>query len=163
MQPNITTLTEKKLVGKRLSMSVSTDRTPELWRSFMAQQKEITQAIGPNLFNVKLYEHNYFEQFDPNASFEKWAAVEVADFENVPDGLEVLTLPAGLYAVFYYQGSNTDYRIYQYIYGEWLPSSKEYELDDRPHFDLLDEKYRNNDPSSEEEIWIPIRLKSLEG
>jgi AraC family transcriptional regulator len=161
MQPNITTSTEKKLIGKRLNMSASTDKTPELWRSFMAKRKEIKQALGNDLFNVKIYEHNYFEQFDPNASFEKWAATEVADVENIPEGLETLTLPAGLYAVFHYQGSSTDHRIYQYIYGEWLPSSKEYELDDRPHFDLLGEKYRNNDPSSEEEIWIPIRLKSL--
>jgi AraC family transcriptional regulator len=40
-----------------------------------------------------------------------------------------------------------------------LPLSKEYELDDRPHFEILGDKYKNNDPNSEEEIWIPIKLK----
>jgi AraC family transcriptional regulator len=39
-----------------------------------------------------------------------------------------------------------------------LPNSA-YELDDREHFELLGEKYKNNDPNSEEEIWIPIRPK----
>jgi AraC family transcriptional regulator len=29
----------------------------------------------------------------------------------------------------------------------------------RPHMELLGEKYRNNDPHSEEEIWIPIEPK----
>jgi len=32
-------------------------------------------------------------------------------------------------------------------------------LDDRPHFEVLGDKYKNADPDSEEEIWIPIRTK----
>lgn len=40
----------------------------------------------------------------------------------------------------------------------WLPAS-DYNLDNRPHFEVLGEKYKNNDPTSEEEIWIPIKLK----
>lgn len=161
MIPTITQLpTEKKLVGQRLSMSATADRTPELWRSFMPRRKEIKHTLGTDLFNVKIYQPGYFEQFSPQSLFEKWAAVEVAHFEEIPDGMEALTLPAGLYAIFFYQGSSADPRIYQYIFGEWLPNSKEYALDDRPHFDLLGEKYRSNDPASEEEIWIPIRLKA---
>jgi AraC family transcriptional regulator len=39
-----------------------------------------------------------------------------------------------------------------------LPNSA-YALDDRAHFEVLGEKYKNNDPSSEEEIWIPIKVK----
>jgi AraC family transcriptional regulator len=31
-----------------------------------------------------------------------------------------------------------------------------FEVDDRPHFEILGIRYRNNDPNSEEEIWIPI-------
>jgi AraC family transcriptional regulator len=34
-----------------------------------------------------------------------------------------------------------------------------YTLDDRAHFEVLGEKYKNNDPLSEEEIWIPIKKK----
>ncbi|HLT33108.1 MAG TPA: GyrI-like domain-containing protein, partial [Aquaticitalea sp.] len=52
-------------------------------------------------------------------------------------------------------GSNLKFT-YQYIYGQWIPNS-EYELDDRPHFALMGEKYK--DPESEEEFWIPIRKK----
>jgi AraC family transcriptional regulator len=67
-------------------------------------------------------------------------------------------LQAGDYAVFNYRGSSADPRIFQYIYGEWIPNS-EYVLDDRPHFEILGEKYKNNDPNSEEEIWIPIKKR----
>ena len=40
-----------------------------------------------------------------------------------------------------------------------MPAS-EYILDKRPHFEILGEKYKNDDPASEEEVWIPVRLKS---
>jgi AraC family transcriptional regulator len=43
-----------------------------------------------------------------------------------------------------------------YIFNTWLPKSG-YQLDRRPHFEILGEKYKNNNPDSEEEIWIPIQ------
>ncbi|MBK8342237.1 MAG: GyrI-like domain-containing protein [Bacteroidetes bacterium] len=67
-----------------------------------------------------------------------------------------MIIPAGKYAVFYYKGLNTDHSIFNYIFQDWIPQSG-YQLDDRPHFDVLDERYKNNDPESEEEIWIPIK------
>lgn len=30
-------------------------------------------------------------------------------------------------------------------------------MDDRAHFEVLGERYKNNDLSSEKEIWIPIK------
>jgi AraC family transcriptional regulator len=72
--------------------------------------------------------------------------------------MELFTLKGGLYAVFDYKGPSDDKSIFQYIYSTWVPKSK-YKLDNRPHFEVLGEKYKNNDPESEEEIWIPIQLK----
>ena len=34
-----------------------------------------------------------------------------------------------------------------------------YILDNRPHFEVLGGKYKNNDSNSEEEIWIPVKQK----
>lgn len=73
----------------------------------------------------------------------------------VPEGMEVFELKGGMYAVFVHQGS--DPAIFDYIYGEWLPSS-DFELDDRPHFEVLDAQYRHSDPEASEEIWIPVRV-----
>jgi AraC family transcriptional regulator len=42
--------------------------------------------------------------------------------------------------------------------GTWLPGS-DFVLDTRPHFEVLGDQYKNNDTTSEEEIWIPIKLK----
>jgi AraC family transcriptional regulator len=54
-------------------------------------------------------------------SFVKWAAVEVSQFEQIPEGMECFELPGGLYAVFFYKGSSTDNSIFKMIFNEWLP------------------------------------------
>ena len=107
---------------------------------------------------MQLYKPNHFADFNPTSEIEKWATVEVSDFNKVPIGMETYVLPGGLYAVFDYKGLSTDSSIFQYIFGTWLPDS-DYALDDRPHFEVLGDKYKNNDPNSEEEIWIPIKAK----
>ena len=74
-----------------------------------------------------------------------------------------MVLEGGLYAVFTYTGLPADYReSFQFIFYTWLPASG-YKLDSRAHFNLLGEKYRNNDPTSEEEIWVPVRNREHHG
>lgn len=158
MQPRIEILKEKKLVGKHLTMSLTVNKTAELWKSFMPRRAEITNNISNDLISLQVYSPNYFAEFNPGNEFEKWATIEVTSFNNVPGDLETFILHGGLYAVFDYKGLNTDSSIFQYIFGTWIPNSM-YLLDDRPHFEVLGEKYKNADPNSEEEIWIPIRHK----
>jgi AraC family transcriptional regulator len=159
MQPRIEAVAEKKLVGKRLTMSLANNRTAELWKSFMPRRKEVQNTAGPALYSLQVYEPHHFDAFTQSKEFEKWAAVEVTDFGAVPDGMETYTLRHGLYAVFHYKGASTDATIFQYIFSSWLPHS-DYFLDTRPHFEVLGEKYKNGDPSSEEEIYIPITPKN---
>jgi AraC family transcriptional regulator len=142
----------------RLQMSLSENKTSELWRSFMPQRNTIQNSIGPELYSLQRYPPFYFEAFRPENTFEKWAAVEVAHFGAVPGGMEILIVPPGLYAVFHYRGLSADMAIFQYIFTVWLPHSG-YEMDNRPHFEILGEKFKNGDPNSEEEIWIPVKLK----
>jgi AraC family transcriptional regulator len=159
MTPRIETLNEKKLIGKRLTMSFANYKIAELWRSFTPRRKEVTNNLTNDLISLVIYEPTHFADFKPTNEFERWAAVEVATFDNVPMEMETFVLPGGLYAVFDYKGLSTDNSIFQYIFETWLPGS-DYVLDDRPHFEVLGGKYKNDDPTSEEEIWIPIRLKS---
>lgn len=157
MQARIEILSEKKLVGKRLKMSLAENKTFELWRSFMPRRSEIKNNLTADLFSMQVYEDaTYFQNYNPNAGFEKWAAVEVSDFVHIPEGMESYVLAGGKYAIFQQKGHST--AIFQYIFATWLPDSG-YELDNREHFELLGEKYKNNDPNSEEEIWIPVKDK----
>jgi len=158
MQPRIENLKGKKLVGKRMIMSLSDNKTGELWKSFMTRRKEITNNSTNDFISMQIFKPTHFVDLNLSNEFEKWAATEVVNFDNVPSDMETFILTGGLYAVFDYKGSSNDYSVFQYIFGTWIPNSN-YLLDDRPHFEVLGEKYRNADPNSEEEIWIPIRQK----
>jgi len=158
MEPRIELLAEKKLVGKRLKMTLSNDRTFELWHSFMPHRKEIKNSISTDLYCLQVYDKNLdFKDFNPQTEFEKWAAIEVSNFSDIPDNMETYILKGDLYAVFIHKGVPSSFpKTFQFIFNEWLPKS-EYELDNREHFDLMGEKYKNDDPESEEEIWVPIK------
>lgn len=160
MLPLIKTLTEKKLIGHSIEMSFIENKTFQLWSGFMPKRKEIKNSIGPNLYSLEVYNENHFDNFDPNESFQKWAAVEVSDYENVPEEMKTLIVPGGLYAVFLHLGPATEaHKTYHHIFAEWLPNS-EYTVDERPHFAVMDHKYKKDDPESEEEIWIPIKNRN---
>ena len=158
MQPQIKTISPKNLIGQSITMTFAKNKTFELWRQFMPRRKEIINTVSSDLFSIQVFDESFsFKNFNPNASFQKWAAVEVSSLDFVPNEMETYSLAGGLYAVFNYKGLSSDPQIFQYIYGTWIPNSK-YELDQRPHFEVLGEKYKNNDPNSEEEIWIPIKF-----
>lgn len=157
MEPRIETLNEKLFVGKNVLMSLADNRTRALWQNLMPERKDLTNNVGHELYSIEVYPPNYFDNFSLHAEFEKWAAVEVTDFDAVPDGMHVLQVPAGLYAVFVHRGpASSGPKTYEYILTSWLPSA-DYALDSRPHFAVMGEKYKGEDPASEEEFWIPVK------
>jgi len=158
--PTIRQLTRKKIIGMRIKSSVANDKTVELWRGFMPRRNEIQQKVSSDFFSMQVYPPNFnFQNLDVTTEFEKRAGVEVHNFDEVPVDMETFVIDEGLYAVFNYKGnSNQAASFFQYIFTRWLPSSG-YDLDNRVHFEILGEKYKNNDSESEEEVWIPIRTK----
>ena len=159
MDNRIETLDLKKLIGKSMQMSAEADRTAELWRNFMPDRHKIKNSVNDNLYSLQIYPPDYFLNFDWSSIFTKYAMCEVSSFDNLPEGMETLTLPGGLYVVFLYKGpASNGSRIFEYIFAEWLPAS-DYLIDSRPHFELLGENYSNSAADSEEEIWIPVKAK----
>lgn len=154
LTPRMKTMPKKNLVGLFKKMSLAKNRTGELWAGLMSRRTEITNRIGNDYISLQVYPPDYFKGFNPELDFTKWALVEVADFNSIPDGMEPFVLEEGAYAVFNHKGISTS--IFQDIFGSWIPNST-YELDNRPHFEVLGEKYKPKDPNSEEEIWIPIK------
>ena len=104
MIPKIETINEKKLVGKRMKMCYADYRIGELWGSFMPRRKEITKTLTNDLISLVVYASNHFIDFKPTNEFERWATVEVENFNKVPDEMETYNLSSGLYAVFNYKG-----------------------------------------------------------
>jgi len=155
MKPKIVDYKERKLVGIRLQMSLADNKTVDLFRAFMPRKKEIKSASSGDVFALQNYN---LLTFTPQTIFEKWACIEVSEYEAIPKAMETLILNAGTYAVFIHKGPTENFvNSMKHILYTWLPNSK-YKLDDRPHFEILGNAYLGpNNPNSEEEIWIPIR------
>ncbi len=160
MNPKIVDIAPILVVGKRERMSLSKDLTFQLWSSFMPRRKELKQTVNTSLISMTVYDETFqIEQFHMHSEFDKWACVEVAEVNDIPEGFESYTIAAGTYAVFVYKGSAQEAMpFYKKIYTEYLPQSA-YELASGPHFAVMGDKYKGNDPTSEEDIYIPIRNK----
>lgn len=148
------------MVGKSIRMSLANNRTQELWRSFMLEKAVLKKTVGKDLYSIQVYDGLvYFHDFSLKTEFTKWAAIEVETHDNIPIGFKPFTLKSDLYGVFLHKGPASELqKTLQFILGQWLPNS-EYAIDDRPHFEILGEHYKNDDPDSEEEVWIPIKKK----
>lgn len=156
----IENLQKKLLVGRSAKMSFNDNQTLPLWRGFMPLKKQITSIISPSMYAMQVYATlPDFQNFDPSTIFTKWAAAEVSNHLNIPDGLYPYVLKGGLYAVFTHKGTPEQFqKTFMHIFMHWLPSSA-YKLDNREHFELLPENYRTDDPEAIEEVWVPIILK----
>jgi len=151
------TIQETQLAGLCTRMSFRDDHTPELWQRFMPLYGKQAHSSGSDLFSLEIYPPGAFTAFSPGTEFEKWAAAEVLPGSSPAAGLLPLVIPAGLYAVFLHKGpASAAPATYTYIFTEWLPASG-YTTDERPHFARMGAAYKNEDPGSEEEIWIPVR------
>jgi AraC family transcriptional regulator len=159
MTPEIKILPPKKLIGMSIDTSLANYGAPALWQRFMPQVKHIDNKMGREKYSIQIYDKllNY-DDFNPELMFKYWAATEVKNFDSVPPEMESLELPGGKYAVFIHKGTMADFQsTLNFIYLKWLPDS-EFELDYRPHFELLNERYLGpNNPNSEEQVWVPIK------
>ena len=160
MNPRIITISAKKIIGKSILTCHAENKNFELWSSFMPRKKEIENAVSTELFSIEIFgEIKNFKDFTPNTFFEKWAGIEVYNFENVPDGFLTIIIPEGLYAVFTYKGNGGNIAgFFKNIYTNWMQYS-EYELDNRPHFEVMGDKYIRDSDESEEDVFIPIKIK----
>jgi AraC family transcriptional regulator len=163
MFDRIENLHQKFLVGKSVRMSYLNNQTAQLWGGFMPTKKQISGILTAEFYSMQVYDKKPdFHNFDPSVLFTKWAAVEVSDDFNVPEGLHSYVFHGGLYAVFIHKGTAKEFqRTFGYIFEQWLPNSL-YDIDDREHFEMLPPNYRPDDPNAIEEVWIPIILKSVQ-
>ena len=154
MNPKIIYYLERKVVG--LSSTINRNephKIGELWRQFMPEKYKIKNVATNELIAMQLFPNNINNEGADEYTI--WATVEVHDFENIPNGMLSYIIPSGDYAIFTLKGMNIQ-GLYEKIMTEWLPKSG-YTIDDRPHFQIMGENYKNGSPDSEEDIYIPIK------
>lgn len=154
MNPRIAELREKKVVGiKSQMLRHQVESIISLWKKFMPHKAKVKNWTNDELIAMQVYTD--FGDF--NQPFDIWACAEVSELKSIPEGMMSYTLPSGLYAVFLHKGMDAG-ATYQRIMTEWLPNSG-YQIDDRPHFQIMGAKYKNGSPDSEEDFYVPIYSK----
>jgi len=159
MKPKIIELEKKKLIGISVKTSLAQNNIPQLWNTFMPRIDEIVNKIDSGCYEIHPFDSEFkMENFTEDMEFEKWAAVEVDNFNNIPDGLKALTIEGGKYAIFEHKGTMSNIQFsFDYVYGTWLPNS-EYKLDQRADFEVYGKQYYGpENPESITELWIPIK------
>lgn len=160
MKNRIEIIGKKLLVGKHVEMSYLNNRTMELWQSFMPARKQIETRVDSSYYSMQIYPNLFnYASINPAINFIKWAAVEVSNDDCIPSQMEGYTIEGGTYGVFTHVGPASKFeQSMKYIHEIWLPESG-YVIDDREHFEKLEEGYNPLDENATEEIWIPITLK----
>jgi AraC family transcriptional regulator len=154
MNARIINLQEKKLIGiKSQMLQHEYQNIVTLWRQFMPRRRELSNLVSNEV--IALQDYSDFGNFEK--PFDIWACAEVSGYDIVPKGIHTKTIPEGLYAVFLHKGMNAG-ETYQRIMSEWLPNSG-YTIDNRPHFQVMGDKYKNGNPDSEEDFYVPIKNK----
>lgn len=159
MNARIERLPAKTLVGMKVRTSVSADVPVTYWRPFKMRLNEIQNALTERFYSVQVYDGLSLDEITPHTEFEKWAAVEVSNLNKVPDEMDSLIVPEGLYAIFVHIGTPTSFpETLRQIFFEWLPRSS-YVLDNRPHLAMMESSYQLDDVNAEELVCVPIKNK----
>lgn len=156
LEPKIIFNDEFKIIGLSCT-TTSTENNekaiiPALWDKFIPRIGEINNFVSSTR-TLGLCE--IIENSDDNFTYV--CCKEVKNFDFIPEGMIAKVVPSSRYAVFTHQGNVENLgETYDYIYGSWLPKSG-YEINGVKHdFELYDERF-DNSPSSEMEIYIPIK------
>jgi len=158
MKAKIVDIEGKLLVGLKIKTNLMEDKAGDLWREFVSRTKEIQNIKGNGYYSLQFYNKNFPKNFNNKTNFDKWAALEVGEIDELPEGMQRVEIEKGKYAIFTYKGKSQGIStLMEYIYGPWLQES-EFQIDNRAHFEYMGENYLGpNDPESEEEVWIPIK------
>lgn len=87
---------------------------------------------------------------------EYMTAIEVDSFDDLPEGIGRMRVPAQHYAVFEHRGHISAVGpLWQAIMEDWLPASGYVDVE-TPAFELYDQRYDPETGAGGFEIWIPV-------
>jgi AraC family transcriptional regulator len=145
--------TGKPLLVAGVAERISQDNgagIPALWHRFHQTVDAIPGRIGMVAYGVCC-------NGDDAGNFDYVAAVEVADFSDLPREFSRVRIPAQKYAVFTHSDHvSTVRRTVNTIWNHWLPASG-FEVADAPNFERYDEKFDPKTGNGGFEIWVPVK------
>ncbi|NMC60808.1 MAG: GyrI-like domain-containing protein, partial [Candidatus Methanofastidiosa archaeon] len=134
----------------------------QTWKRFMGLYKKYEDIIVNNMVNKKTsYEvHIQPDDYKLTKKFYVFIGAEVKETKDAPLEMDIKILPPTLYASFTFRGEGM-IKGGEFIWGNWLPNSKEYE-EAYPYFIQVYEESRFlglDNPESEIDYLVPIKIK----
>ena len=150
MEPQIVSKPAFIVVGLNVRSKNENNEAAQVWEALMPRSGEIKGMVNPQVgYGVC---GNYDQA---SGEFDYLAGMEVSSAVDIPDGMVEWDIPASKYAVFACT-LPTIGQAYDHAYKIWLPASG-YQHADGPEFELYDESFDPQDPSSVLYIYIPIQ------
>ncbi len=146
-------------------------KVPKIMDDFEKKNKEMLRGgakpQNPDSFTNALYENRIgdYDAFTGKNAKEGWCRFMIAGMYTggkLCEGMEIWDVPASEWAKFSCEGPlNTASRdIKKYIWYEWLPGNREYELSGDYY---VTKQYRDKDTAAQDyqcELWMPVRKRS---
>ncbi len=166
------TLDSFKLIGlvKDMRFDEHLKGAPQIWHDFRKTYKSIIEASTSspafNEIEAAIFDNSIgrYDAFTTTGVKEGWCRFMIAgEYRggNVPEGMEIWTIPPSKWAKFYCEGPvwTATENLKKRIWYEWLPGNYEYEFDGdytvskySAHIDICALDYKC-------EMWIPVKSK----
>lgn len=154
MEPEIITKPEIKALGVAKHYELDGLDYGQMWMPFAPYAALVRNRIGDYAFGI--YEEH--EERDDGVGFTYVCALEVENFDHVPEGMTTRVIPEQTYAVFKHDDEPpTIPQTMRYIWGSWLPKSN-YDYAEQPDFELFP-KADENGSHRPIHLWIPVAEK----
>lgn len=153
MEPKIVELGAFTLVGLRYFGENKNQEIPKLWGEFNGKQNLIKsrKADSPYI-GLCIMEPCTSDKFE----FEYVSGLMVDSTADMDPQFVARDVSASKYAVFTHKGLLKNLmETYQYIFGVWAKKT-DHKINELLNFEWYDDRFKDNDPSSEFDIYIPI-------
>lgn len=157
MEPKIVSLGEFKLVGMQYVGNNQNGEIPQMWGAFMHRSNEIKNIANSSVA------YGYAEcrcegecKCGQGGDFLYIAALEVSNFDEIPEGMVTRTVPPSKYAVFTHKGSIETLGItFNNIFSKWLPAAG-LAPNQKFGFEYFDKRFNYSSEDSELDIYVPV-------
>ena len=136
-------------LSEDIELPADKERIPFLWARLQSRIGEITNSVGPAMGVVS--------RSGKPGCVRYTACTQVSDIAGVPEGLDIVTIPAGDYAEFIHEGPVSDlFMTCDHIYRSWFPDSGLL-TGDGPMVEVYPEHFRGDESNPRIRLLVSVK------
>ncbi|WP_411555559.1 GyrI-like domain-containing protein [Nitrosospira sp. Is2] len=151
MEPRLLSISSLTCAGLSEDIEMPRDKEliPSLWTRLQSRIPEISNSCGPAMGVVS--------RSGKLGCVRYAACIQVSSPKNVPDGLDIITVPGGDYAEFVHEGPVSDlFNTCDHIYRSWFPGSGLLP-GDGPMVEVYPENFRSDVPNPQIRLLVSVK------